>query len=384
MLENIERVQSFIPIARPMVGTDELEAVQRVLASGNLAQGAVVAEFEEAFAATCQVRYAVAVTNGTLALHAALMAYDIGPGDEVITTPFTFIASANAIRATGATPVFADIDPATFTIDPAAIRAAITPRTVAIMPIHLFGHPAAMPEIMEIAHHHGLAVIEDACQAHGAAIDGVPVGGYGAGCFSFYPTKNITSGEGGMVTTNNAAIADAVRLFRQHGMRRRYYHEAFGLNYRMTDLLAAIGLAQLQHLDKWNAIRQQHAQRLTCGLDAAGLELPVIRPCYTHVFHQYTIRVRHKRDDFRQRLADSGIGSEVYYPVPVHRQQIYADAYRDGMFPETERATREVLSLPVHPSLVDDEIDRVITGVGDAMRREGGVYANGNRPGDAG
>jgi dTDP-4-amino-4,6-dideoxygalactose transaminase len=369
MIENVERVQNFIPIARPMIGTDELEAVQRVLTSGNLAQGAVVAEFEEAFAATCGIRYAVAVTNGTLALHAALLAYDIGPGDEVITAPFTFIASANAIRATGATPVFADIDPLTFTIDPAAIRAAITPRTVAIMPIHLFGHPATMPEIMAIARSYGLAVIEDACQAHGAAIDGVPVGGYGAGCFSFYPTKNITSGEGGMVTTNNAAVADAVRLFRHHGMRRRYYHEAFGLNYRMTDLLAAIGLAQLRHLDTWNVIRRQHAQRLTRGLYDAGLELPTTRADYTHVFHQYTVRVRHNRDDFRERLADSGIGSEVYYPVPVHRQQIYADFYRDGMFPETERAAREVLSLPVHPSLADEEIDRVIIGVGDALCR---------------
>jgi len=369
MLKNIERVQSFIPIARPMVGTDELEAVQRVLASGNLAQGAVVAEFEEAFAATCDVRYAVAVTNGTLALHAAVLAYGIGPGDEVITAPFTFIASANVIRAAGATPVFADIDPVTFTIDPDAIRAAITPRTVAIMPIHLFGHPAAMPEIMEIAQRHGLAVIEDACQAHGAAINGVPVGGYGAGCFSFYPTKNITSGEGGMVTTNDAAVADAVRLFRHHGMRRRYYHEAFGLNYRMTDLLAAIGLAQLRHLDSWNAVRQQHAQQLTSGLYDSGLELPVTRAGYTHVFHQYTVRIPHNRDDFRQQLADSGIGSEVYYPVPVHRQAIYADAYSDGMFPETERATREVLSLPVHPSLGDEEIDRVIMGVGDVLSK---------------
>lgn len=367
MLENIEQAQDIIPIARPMSGTDELEAVQRVFASGNLAQGAVVTEFEEAFAAMCDVRYAVAVTNGTLALHAALLAYGVGPGDEVITSPFGFIAGANAIAATGAMPVFADIDPVTFTIDPAAIRAAITPRTIAIMPIHLFGHPAAMPEIMEIAHQYGLAVIEDACQAHGATIHGNPVGGFGAGCFSFYPAQNITSGEGGIVTTNNAAVADAVRLLRDHGMRRRYHHETFGLNYRMTDLLAAIGLVQLQHLDTWNALRQRHAHRLAQGLYDAGVKLPIVRAGYTHVFQQYTIRIRNNRDDCRQRLADAGVESEVYYPVPTHLQQVYADSYHEGMFPEAECAAREVLSLPVHPSLTDEEIDRVIIGIGDAL-----------------
>jgi perosamine synthetase len=367
MLKQVEPMQSFIPIARPMVGDDELEAVRAVLTSGNLAQGAVVAAFEEAFAEECGVRYAVAVTNGTLALHAALLAYGIGPGDEVITSPFTFIASANTIRATGATPVFADIEPEVFAIDPDAVRAAITPRTVAILPIHLFGHAAPMPALADIAQRHGLAIIEDACQAHGAAIDGVPVGGYGAGCFSFYPTKNVTSGEGGMVTTNDPAVADAVRLFRSHGMRRRYYHEAFGLNYRMTDLLAAIGLAQMTHLRAWNTIRNRHAQALTAGLEASGLGLPTVRPGYTHVFHQYTVRVPEDRDGFRERLKDEGIGSEVYYPVPVHQQEIYADSCQGAMFPEAERAAREVLSLPVHPSLTDAEMDRVIVGVGNAL-----------------
>lgn len=369
MLEQIKEIQPFIPIARPIVGGDEFEAVRAVLSSGHLAQGSVVAEFEEAFAAECDVRYAVAITNGTLALHAALLAYGIGPGDEVITSPFTFIASVNTIRATGATPVLADIEPDTFTIDPDAVRAAITPRTAAIMPIHLFGHPAPMPELMEIARQHGLAVIEDACQAHGAAIDDAPVGGYGAGCFSFYPTKNIMCGEGGMVTTNDPAVADAVRLFRSHGMRRRYYHETFGLNYRMTDLLAAIGLAQLTHLRAWNAERIRHARALTYGLYDTGLTLPSVRPGYRHVFHQYTVRVRDDRDGFRERLTGEGIGSEVYYPLPVHQQPIYAEMWDDGMFPEAERASREVLSLPVHPSLTDEEIDRVIVGVGNTLRR---------------
>jgi perosamine synthetase len=368
MLKHIEPLQTFIPIARPMVGDDELDAVRAVLTSGNLAQGAVVAAFEEAFAAECGVRYAVAVTNGTLALHAALLAYGIGPGDEVITSPFTFIASANAIRATGATPVFADIEPETFAIDPDAVRAALSPRTVAILPIHLFGHAAPMPALADIAQRHGLAIIEDACQAHGAAIDGVPVGGQGAGCFSFYPTKNVTSGEGGMVTTNDPAVADAVRLFRSHGMRRRYYHEAFGLNYRMTDLLAAIGLAQMKHLQTWNAIRNRHARTLTTGLRSSGLGLPTVRPGYAHVFHQYTIRVREDRDGFRERLKDEGVGSEVYYPVPVHQQEIYAESCRGEAFPEAERAAREVLSLPVHPSLTDAEMDRVIVGAGNALR----------------
>jgi perosamine synthetase len=367
MLENLERTQAFIPIARPLLGTDEVEAVCAVLTSGNLAQGAVVAEFEEAFAAQCGVRYAVAVTNGTLALHAALLAYGIGPGDEVITSPFTFIASANTIRATGATPVFVDIDPETFTIDPDAVQAAVTPRTAAILPIHLFGHAAAMPRLMEIAERHGLAIVEDACQAHGATIDGIPVGGYGAGCFSFYPTKNITSGEGGMVTTNDPAIADAVRLFRHHGMRRRYYHEAFGLNYRMTDLLAAVGLSQLKHLEAWNAQRQRHAERLTRGLYDTRLRLPIIRCGYSHVFHQYTVRIWQDRDGVRERLKTQGIGSEIYYPLPVHQQEIYAGPYADGAFPESERAAREVLSLPVHPSLTDDEIDRIIIAMGNAL-----------------
>jgi len=199
-------------------------------------------------------------------------------------------------------------------------------------------------------------------------VDGVPVGGDGAGCFSFYPTKNVTSGEGGMVTTNDPAVADAVRLFRSHGMRRRYYHEVFGLNYRMTDLLAAIGLAQMKHLQTWNAIRASHARRLTSGLYDSGLTLPAVRPGYTHVFHQYTVRVREDRDGFRERLKDEEIGSEVYYPVPVHQQQVYAGSDY-ARFPEAERAAREVLSLPVHPSLTDREIDRVIVGVGNALRR---------------
>jgi len=349
-----------------MIGDEEKEAVIRVLDSGQLAQGSVVAEFEAAFAEYCGVKHAIATSNGTTALHVALLANGIGPGDEVITTPFTFIASANTVLYTGAKPVFVDIEPGSFNIDPDKIEAAITPRTKAIMPIHLYGNPAEMGRIMEIAERHGLAVIEDAAQAHGTEIDGKRAGSWGTGCFSFYPTKNITTGEGGIVTTDDDCLADRARLLRAHGMRVRYYHETMGYNFRMTNIHAAIGLAQMPKLEGFNERRIANAAYLSEHLPKDVVQVPQVRPGTRHVFHQYTVRVLPplKRDELRAHLTEQGVGSEVYYPVPVHQQQLYREmGYRGEGFPESERASKEVLSLPIHPGLSQDDLEVIVDAV---------------------
>lgn len=350
-----------IPIARPQMGEDEKSRVWEAMASGSLAQGPRVREFEDRFAAFIGADHAVAASSGTTALHLALLGYDIGPGDEVITVPFTFIASANSILYTGARPVFVDIDERDFTMDVAQIEAAITPKTKAIMPVSLYGQPADMPAIAEIADRHGLAVVEDACQAHGAAVGERRSGTWGAGTFSFYPTKNMTTGEGGMLTTNDAALADQVRLLREHGMKVRYHHDVVGYNFRMTDIAASIGLAQLPKLGGYNERRRAIAARYDREL--RGVTLPAVRPGVTHVYHQYTIRVR-ERDAFAERLKERGVGSAIYYPIPVHRQKPFvALGYGDGEYPVTDRLTDEVLSIPVHPSLSDEEVAQVIEAV---------------------
>lgn len=362
-----------INIAKPMIGEEEKAAVMAVLESGQLAQGSVVAEFEEAFADYCGVKHAIATSNGTTALHVALLAHEIGPGDEVVTVPFTFIASANAVVYAGAKPVFVDIDPVSFNIDPDLIEAAITPRTRAIMPVHLFGNPSEMDLIMEIAGRHGLAVIEDAAQAHGTEEGGKRAGSWGTGCFSFYPTKNITTGEGGMVTTNDDCVADRARLLRSHGMRVRYYHESLGYNFRMTNIHAAIGMAQMPKLEGFNERRIANAAYLSERLPQDKVQVPQVRPGTRHVFHQYTVRVLQPldRDNVRKQLAAAGVGSEVYYPVPVHRQQLYLDlGYGSQSFPESERASAEVLSLPIHPALTQDDLDTIIEAI-RGLRTEG-------------
>lgn len=329
-----------------------------------LAQGPRVQAFEEAFAQYCGVKYAVATSSGTTALHVALLAHNIGPGDEVITTPFTFIASANSILYVGARPVFVDIDPATFNIRPDLLEAAITSRTKAILPVHLFGLPADMDPIMEVAGRHGLVVIEDACQAHGAEYDGKRVGSFGTGCFSFYPTKNITTAEGGMITTNDEEIAERCRAIRQHGMRRRYYHDELGFNFRMTDVHAAIGLAQLGKLERFNEMRIANARYLSEHL--RGVVTPTVPERRRHVFHQYTIRVPDaRRDEVLDGLRERGIGTAVYYPVPVHQQQFYRDMGYDLVLPEAERAAREVLSLPVHPGLSRADLEAIVRAVNE-------------------
>ncbi len=363
----VTEVVPIITIAKPLIGDEEKQAVLEVLDSGMLAQGPRVEAFERAFAAMCGVGHAIATTSGTTALHTALLAHGIGPGDEVITTSFTFIASANAVLYTGAKPVFVDIDPATFNINPALIEQAITPRTRAILPVHLFGLPCAMGPIMEIAHKHNLMVVEDACQSHGADYKGRKVGAFGTGAFSLYPTKNMTSGEGGMITTNDAALAEKCRVLRQHGMRRRYYHEELGFNFRMTDICAAIGLAQLKKLDPFNAARQANAQFLSAHLRGVGV--PRTPEDRTHVYHQYTVRVPNgKRDALLQYLGEHGVGTAVYYPVPVHQQTFYTQqlGYRQSL-PEAECAAAEVLSLPVHPALSPSDLETIVAAVNAFM-----------------
>ena len=340
-----------IPISKPLIGEEEKRAVLEVLDSGMLAQGRRTAELEKAFAEICGVKHAVATSSGTTALHIALLAHGIGPGDEVITTSFSFIATGNSILYTGAKPIFVDIDPVTFNIDPSLIEEAITPRTKAIMPVHLFGLPCDMDAIMEIAERRGLLVVEDACQAHGAEFKGRRVGSFGTGAFSLYPTKNITSGEGGIITTDDPQLTEQCRLIRQHGMRRRYYHSELGYNFRMTDLHAAIGIEQCKKLERFNAARIANARFYDAQLE--GVRTPKADDDFRHVYHQYTIRVESAvRDDLIAHLNESGIGSGIYYPVPIHRQTYYTeDLSVDISLPHTESAGREVLSLPIHPAL---------------------------------
>lgn len=348
-----------IPIARPQMGPEELELVASALASGQLAQGARVREFEEQFADFVGAPHGIATSSGTTAIHLALLALGIGPGDEVITVAFTFIASATPILHVGAHPVFVDIEPTTYTMDTEKLEAAITKRTRAIMPVSLYGQPANMPAVLEIAERHGLAVIEDACQAHGAELSGRRSGSWGLGVFSFYPTKNMTSGEGGMVTTSDASIADSVRLLREHGMRVRYHHDLLGYNFRMSDIHASIGIAQLKKLDGANQRRRVIAGRYTEEL--VGVLRPHERPGSNPVYHQYTVRVRN-RNAFMERLQAQGVGSSVYYPIPVHRQKPFLDIGSATVsLPVTEQLSDQILSLPVHPSLTDDEVERVIS-----------------------
>ncbi len=355
-----------ISIAKPLIGAEEKQAVLEVLDSGILAQGPRTKAFEEAFAAMCGTKYAVATSSGTTALHTALLANGLGPGDEVITSPFTFIASANSILFTGARPVFVDIDPRTFNLDPHQVEAAITPQTKALLPVHLFGLMADMPALTELAARHGLAIIEDACQAHGAALNGKRAGSFGCGTFSLYPTKNMTSAEGGMITTNDDTLAEKARLIRQHGMRRRYYHDEIGFNFRMTDVHAAIGLAQLKKLDKFNALRQANARYLSANLK--GVSVPYVPEGYEHVYHQYTVRVPEgQREALRAYLQENGIGSEVYYSVPVHQQAVYKNLGYELILSTSEKAAREVLSLPVHPALSQSDLETIVQAVNTFM-----------------
>ncbi|WP_256687764.1 DegT/DnrJ/EryC1/StrS family aminotransferase [Halococcus qingdaonensis] len=353
-----------IPIADPELGEREKERVVDVLDSGQFADGPEVRAFEEEFADFCGAAYGVATTNGTTALHTAVEALGLGPGDTVVTTPFSMIASANAIRLAGAEPVFADIDPKTYTIDPHAVEEIVRERDVdAIMPVHLYGLPAAMGRLEEIADEHDLLVIEDAAQAHGAEFDGERVGSFGdAACFSFYPTKNMTTGEGGMVLTDDADVAERAASFVNHGRDPdgdSYEHNTVGQNYRMTSVLAAIGRVQLDRLPEYNETRRANAERLTDELPDA-LDTPVEPDGRRHVYHQYTVRSEH-RDALEAALDAADIGSGIYYPIPIHEQPAYSDVERS--LPVAERASREVLSLPVHPNLSPSDLTDIVNAI---------------------
>ena len=367
----------FIPAARPLIGAEERAAVDAVLAGGMVVQGPQVAAFEEEFSArVVGGAHCVAVNSGTSAQHLAALASGAGADREaeVIVPSFTFAATANSVAITGARPVFADIDPVTFTLDPASVEAAVTERTIAIEVVHLYGLPADMPEILDIARRHGLAVWEDCAQAHAAAIDDEPVGAFGAwGSFSFYPTKNMTSLEGGMVSTADAELARRVRLLRNQGMERQYANEVVGLNNRMTDVAAAVGRVQLTRLAGWTAARRANAAALDAGLaDAPGVVTPHVPPGYTHVYHQYTIRLEGasaaERDEVAKVLREQWqVGTGVYYPIPNHRLSSLAP-YAPGLdLPGTEKAARECLSLPVHPSLSEADLERIVRAVGAAV-----------------
>lgn len=354
----------FIPAAKPIIGDEERAAVDRVMLSGMVAQGAEVAAFESEFSGHFVAgRAVVAVNSGTSGLHLGLLAAGVGPGDEVIVPSFTFAATANSVALTGATPVFADIEPDTFTLDPAAVAAAVTPRTKGIMPVHLYGHPARMTELASIASDNGIDLYEDAAQAHGAALHGAPVGTFGTfAMFSLYPTKNMTSGEGGMVSTVDADVARRVRLLRNQGMERQYENEVIGFNARMTDIHAAIGRVQLTKVDGWTARRRSNAAFLDANL--RGVVVPAVAGGATHVYHQYTIRVPEDRDGFVRALKEEhSIGSGVYYPIPNHRLPSLVHFAPGLELRETERAASEVISLPVHPSLSSSDLDRIASAV---------------------
>jgi dTDP-4-amino-4,6-dideoxygalactose transaminase len=353
-----------VPAAAVQIGDQERAAALRVLDSGMLAQGPEVAHFESEFAAHVDGRPCVAVNSGTSALLLALVALGIGPGEEVIVPSFSFAATANAVVLAGARPVFVDVEPTHYCLDPSAVEAAVTARTAAVVPVHLYGHPAAMGRIVDVAARHGLAVVEDAAQAHLATLDERPVGTFGAvAAFSFYPTKNMTSGEGGMVVCADETIARRVRLLRNQGMERRYANEIVGYNMRMTDLHAAIGRVQLERLPERTAQRRGNAAFLDRALTGAGLVVPQTAPGAAPVWHQYTVRVP-DRDRVRDRLADRGVRTGVYYPTPIHRLPAYA---LELDLPATEQAAAEVLSLPVHPALSQAQLDHVVTAAAWAL-----------------
>lgn len=344
-------------------------AALRVLASTQYVLGDEVAAFEKEFAAYCDTRHAIAVNTGTSALHLALLAAGIGPGDEVITVPFTFVASVSAVCYTGAKPVFVDIEPTTFTMDPAKLEAAITSRTKAIMPIHLYGQMADMTPIMEVAARHGIPVIEDACQAHGAEYHGKRAGSIGtSGCFSFYPGKNLGAcGEGGLIVTNDDATARSIRMLRDWGQEQRYHHTLKGFNYRMDGIQGAILRVKLRHLEKWTEARRTNARLYTTLLkNVEAVAAPTEAAGRRHVYHIYAVRCT-DREALRQSLDAAGIATGLHYPIPVHLQKAHADlGHRKGDFPVSEQVASEVLSVPLYPELTSEQIATVVDAIAEA------------------
>jgi dTDP-4-amino-4,6-dideoxygalactose transaminase len=340
-------------------------AVMKILESSQFVLGEEVAGFERDFAAYCGATHAIAVNSGTSALHLALLAAGIGAGDEVVTIPFTFVATVSAICYTGAQPVFVDIDPRTFTMDPAKLEQAITPRTKAILPVHLYGQMADMDAILEIARRHGVPVIEDACQAHGAEYNGRRAGSLGvSGCFSFYPGKNLGAyGEGGAVVTSNDEHAKTIRMLRDWGQSQRYHHVLKGFNYRMEGLQGAILRVKLRYLEQWTELRRAHARQYTRLLTGSTVAAPVEATGRRHVYHVYAVRTA-TRETLQRQLQSEGVHTGLHYPIPVHLQEAHADlGYKRGDFPESEAAADAVLSLPMYPELTATQVEQVVAAV---------------------
>jgi len=354
-----------IPLIRPIIAEQEVEAASRVLRSRMLAQGAIAADFERKFADYVGVNEAITVSSGTAALDVALKSAGIKQGDEVITTAFSFIASANAILYQRAKPIFADIQRDTFNVDPQDLQAKITNKTKAVLAVHLFGQPFDVAAIRELCADHDLLLVEDCAQAHGAEYEGRKVGSFGIGCFSFYATKNMTTGEGGMVTTRDSAVADAARLLRDHGQAVKYVHTILGYNYRMTDVEAAVGIVQLEKLDAMNAKRIGNAHYFNRHLTLEGATSPHAARGTTHVYHQYVVTLAQADD--RNRLAAylqaRGIGCAVHYPLPIYQQPLYQSlgySRELAACPVTEEVAQSVLSLPVHPALTRDDLEYIV------------------------
>lgn len=348
-------------------------AIDEVLESGNYIMGPTVKKFEESLAEYCGVKYAIGVANGTDALLLTLDALGIGPGDEVITTPFTFFASAEVISQVGATPVFVDIEPDTYNLDVTKLEAAITSKTKAIIPVHIFGQPTDMDEIMELANKYNVYVIEDACQAIGATYKGKKIGSIGtAGCFSFFPTKNLGGyGDGGIIVTNDEELARKVQILRVHGSYPKYYHSMIGYNSRLDALQAATLQIKLKYIDQWNQKRREKADFYNQSLKDLSIQLPFIKTGREAVYHLYIIQTEY-RDELIQYLKENGISSGIYYPVPLHRQEVYAELdYTEGSLPESEKAALGTLALPLYPELTTEDQEYVISVVKDFFARKG-------------
>jgi dTDP-4-amino-4,6-dideoxygalactose transaminase len=361
-----------ISLVAPDIGEPELDGVESVIREGRLVAGEEVTEFENRFGDYVGSDHAVATNNGTAALHTALAAAGIGEGDRVVTTPFSFIATANAIRFAGAEPVFADVDPETLNLDPHSVAAIAEDQSVdAVLVVHLYGQPARMQQFRALADTHDLVLIEDCAQAHGATIEGEHVGTLSdAGCFSFYPTKNMTTGEGGMVVTDDEDIARRADQFINHGRTGSYTHARLGHNYRMTNVAGAMGLTQLRKLPYYLDQRQRHAEALLSGLDGDRIDLPEPRPGTEHAYHQFTVQYD-QRNALKLDLEERDIGTGVYYPTPIHKQAAY-DGYEVSA-PVAEAAAKRVLSLPVHPGLSEADVDEIVEAVDAHLGRARGA-----------
>ena len=347
-----------IAIASPIISEEENNAIEEVLKSKTLSQGSKVKNFEDEFAKYVSTKYAIATNSGTSALHTVLASLKIGKGDEVITTTFSFVSTASCIVMQGAKSIFCDINRDTYNINPEEIEKKINDRTKAVIVVHLYGQPCNLKRIIEICEDYDLALIEDASQAHGAEYEGKKVGSFGTGCFSFYPTKNMTTGEGGMITTNDSKVANMARMIRNHGQKERYLHTMLGYNYRMTDIAAAIGLVQLKKLDRFNEQRIKNAMYYNGKLNNESTQKPFIAENVKHVFHQYTIRVK-ERDRFLKHLELNGVGYGIYYSIPIHKQPMFS-GYNKLTLTEAGHACEEVVSVPVHPALSKEELEYVV------------------------